>query len=82
MLSLLAEPGLLDGLPAKGGFRQVRFAQARLGYRLLTVCCTNTIERAMCGSHVTTQLMTGQRNLLCLCAHSLGDDLHFFDSAF
>ena len=56
----------------------MRFANACLGHRLFAVGCTDPVERAMCGSHVATGLMTGERNLLRRCAHRFCKD---FDGA-
>ena len=70
---------MLDGLPAKGSLRQMRFTQSGLRHRLLAVRGTNAIERAMCSSHVSTNLMTRERTLLCMCVHCLGEKLYFFN---
>ena len=72
---------MLDGLEMKRGLRQVSLADTCSRHRVLAVRSADTIERTMRSVHVTTWLMTGQCNLLCLCAHRAGYEFHFLDRA-
>ncbi len=60
----------------------MRFAQACLGDRLLTIGRANPRERPMRGPHVARGLMPWERSLLGTCVNGVREDFYFFDRTF